>query len=204
MREALNEIEHWCKILRRQGVQPFMHGFAEAGFFDLASFSDIAFATGQALGPCQPAPPRARRASSKPDSVCIMNVSPISPGIAPRAPATPPPQTCQAQRMQAPARRQLGRLRLRRKSCSCDLNLPSSSTPRPNASCRPSPIQSVNRCCGASRPKTSSPFHAASMLTWPRCCVRDASDEHAGRCFFSPATARLTSIHHRLRIRPRP
>ena len=38
-----------------------MHGFAEAGFFDLASFSDIAFAAGEALGPCEPAPPRSRR-----------------------------------------------------------------------------------------------------------------------------------------------
>lgn len=52
---ALSEIDAWCRILRRQGVQPFIHGFAEAGFFDLASFSEIAFATGEALWPCQQA-----------------------------------------------------------------------------------------------------------------------------------------------------
>jgi hypothetical protein len=53
LRTALNEIDAWCRVLRRQGVQPFIHGFAEAGFFDLASFSEIAFATGEALWPCQ-------------------------------------------------------------------------------------------------------------------------------------------------------
>lgn len=56
LRIALNEVDTWCRVLRRQGVQPFMQGFAEPGFFDLASFSEIAFATGQGLWPCQTSP----------------------------------------------------------------------------------------------------------------------------------------------------
>ena len=59
VRTALNEIENWCRMLRRQGLQPFMHGFAQSGFFDLASFSEIAFATGGALWPCLATIPRA-------------------------------------------------------------------------------------------------------------------------------------------------
>lgn len=56
LRGALNEIDAWCRTLRRQGMQPFMHGFADTGVFDLASFTEIAFATGEALWPSQLTP----------------------------------------------------------------------------------------------------------------------------------------------------
>ncbi len=53
MRAALGSIESWCQTLRRQRIQPFMHGFQEPVFFDLANMSDIAFATGPGLWPCR-------------------------------------------------------------------------------------------------------------------------------------------------------
>jgi hypothetical protein len=53
MREALGSIHSWCQTLRRQRIQPFMHGFVEPVFFDLANMSDMAFATGSGLWPSQ-------------------------------------------------------------------------------------------------------------------------------------------------------
>ncbi|QGZ93414.1 hypothetical protein [Terricaulis silvestris] len=53
MRAALGSIHSWCQTLRRQRIQPFMHGFIEPVFFDLANMSDIAFATGPGLWPAQ-------------------------------------------------------------------------------------------------------------------------------------------------------
>jgi hypothetical protein len=50
-RTALNGLDAWCRTLRRQGLQPFIGGFRDSGFLDLASYSDIAFATGDALWP---------------------------------------------------------------------------------------------------------------------------------------------------------
>ena len=55
-RKALNELDAWCKALRRQGVQPFVGGFRDAGFLDLAGYSDLAFATGETLWPSRTAP----------------------------------------------------------------------------------------------------------------------------------------------------
>jgi hypothetical protein len=53
MRAELGSIHSWCQTLRRQRIQPFMHGFMEPVFFDLANMSDIAFATGPGLWPSQ-------------------------------------------------------------------------------------------------------------------------------------------------------
>jgi hypothetical protein len=53
MRVALGSIHSWCQTLRRQRIQPFMHGFIEPVFFDLANMSDMAFATGPGLWPPQ-------------------------------------------------------------------------------------------------------------------------------------------------------
>lgn len=64
IRSALSELDNCCRVLRRQCVQPFIHGFSETAFFDLASFSEIAFATGEALWPSQSALSSARAASS--------------------------------------------------------------------------------------------------------------------------------------------
>ena len=44
------------RALRRQGLQPFIGGFQASGFLDLASYSDLAFATGEALWPSRTAP----------------------------------------------------------------------------------------------------------------------------------------------------
>jgi hypothetical protein len=55
-RTALNELDTWCRALRRQGIQPFVGGFRESAFLDLASCSDLAFATGDALWPSRTAP----------------------------------------------------------------------------------------------------------------------------------------------------
>jgi hypothetical protein len=51
LRAELNDLDGWCRTLRRQGVQPLIHGFAEQAFLDLASCSDLAFATGEKLWP---------------------------------------------------------------------------------------------------------------------------------------------------------
>jgi hypothetical protein len=53
MRAELASIHSWCQTFRRQRIQPFMHGFLEPVFFDLANMSDIAFATGPGLWPSQ-------------------------------------------------------------------------------------------------------------------------------------------------------
>jgi hypothetical protein len=55
-RKALHELDVWCKALRRQGVQPFVGGFRDSGFLDLASDSDLSFATGEMLWPSRTAP----------------------------------------------------------------------------------------------------------------------------------------------------
>lgn len=55
VRGALNQLDAWCRALRRQGLQPLISGFAESGLLDLASYSDLAFASG-ALWPCQTTP----------------------------------------------------------------------------------------------------------------------------------------------------
>jgi hypothetical protein len=55
-RTALNGLDTWCRTLRRQGLQPFVGGFQASGFLDLASYSDLAFATGEALWPSRAEP----------------------------------------------------------------------------------------------------------------------------------------------------
>jgi hypothetical protein len=55
-RTALNGLDAWCRALRRQGLQPFVGGFQASGFLDLASYCDLAFATGEALWPSRTAP----------------------------------------------------------------------------------------------------------------------------------------------------
>jgi hypothetical protein len=55
-RAALNGLDAWCGTLRRQGLQPFVGGFRESGFLDLASFTDLAFATGDTLWPSRDEP----------------------------------------------------------------------------------------------------------------------------------------------------
>lgn len=55
-RKALNEMDICCKALRRQSVQPFVGGFRDSGFLDLASYSDVTFATGEMLWPSRTAP----------------------------------------------------------------------------------------------------------------------------------------------------
>jgi hypothetical protein len=56
VREALSALDACCRTLRRQGVLPFVNGFQDAAFLDLASYSDVAFATGDKIWPAQPAP----------------------------------------------------------------------------------------------------------------------------------------------------
>ncbi|MFZ2031588.1 MAG: hypothetical protein WAU68_14845 [Vitreimonas sp.] len=51
LRGALNQIHSSCQVLRRQGLLPMVHGFTTQSFFDLASFSDLWFASGEALWP---------------------------------------------------------------------------------------------------------------------------------------------------------
>jgi hypothetical protein len=55
-RTALNELDAWCRALRRQGVQPFVGGFRDSGFLDLAGYSELSFATGETLWPSRAAP----------------------------------------------------------------------------------------------------------------------------------------------------
>ncbi|PZO51177.1 MAG: hypothetical protein DCF16_11555 [Alphaproteobacteria bacterium] len=55
-RKTLNHLDAWCNTLTRQGIMPFIGGFQDAGLLDLASFSDLAFVTGEALWPSQTAP----------------------------------------------------------------------------------------------------------------------------------------------------
>jgi len=55
-RTALNGLDAWCRALRRQGVLPFISGFQDSAFLDLASYSDLAFATGEGLWPSRESP----------------------------------------------------------------------------------------------------------------------------------------------------
>lgn len=57
LRAALTQLELWSQVLQRQGVQPFVNGFCDAGFFDLASTTHLAFATGESLWPSDKQPP---------------------------------------------------------------------------------------------------------------------------------------------------
>jgi hypothetical protein len=56
LRGILNELNAWCRTLRAQGIQPFIHGFDANALLDLASYSDLGFASGDGLWPCQGAP----------------------------------------------------------------------------------------------------------------------------------------------------
>lgn len=67
-RAELCRIESWCRSLRRQGLQPFIGGFREAGFLDLASYSDLGFATGERLWPSRTAPSGIRLAMVRRDA----------------------------------------------------------------------------------------------------------------------------------------
>jgi hypothetical protein len=62
-RTALNGLDGWCRTLRRQGVMAFVSGFQDSGFLDLASYSDLAFATGENLWPSRAAPAGVRLAT---------------------------------------------------------------------------------------------------------------------------------------------
>jgi hypothetical protein len=53
LRANLNRLDAWCRILRRQGLQPIVNGFADWAFLDLSSYSDLAFASGDGLWPSQ-------------------------------------------------------------------------------------------------------------------------------------------------------
>lgn len=55
-REALNELDGWCRTLRRQGLMPLVNGFQDAAFLDLAGYSELAFAGGEKLWPSQAHP----------------------------------------------------------------------------------------------------------------------------------------------------
>jgi hypothetical protein len=55
-RKALGDLDVLCRALRRQGVQSFVGGFRDSGFLDLAGYSDLTFATGEALWPSRTAP----------------------------------------------------------------------------------------------------------------------------------------------------
>lgn len=55
-RLALAELDRWCRSLRRQGLMPFINGFEDATMLDFASYSDLAFASGEKLWPSQDQP----------------------------------------------------------------------------------------------------------------------------------------------------
>jgi hypothetical protein len=52
----LNDLHGKCKTLKAQGILPLMQGFESTPVLDLAAYSDIAFASGDGLWPCQMAP----------------------------------------------------------------------------------------------------------------------------------------------------
>lgn len=56
VRMSLNELDGWCRTLRRQGLMPLINGFQDAAFLDLAGYSDLAFASGERLWPSQSSP----------------------------------------------------------------------------------------------------------------------------------------------------
>ncbi len=56
VRAALNELDGWCRSLRRQGLMPLVNGFQDEALLDLAGYSDLAFASGEKLWPSQPQP----------------------------------------------------------------------------------------------------------------------------------------------------
>ena len=59
LRSSLNLIDHWCRTLRRQRIQPLMHGFKSWALLNLAGYSELAFATGGLLWPSQLEPTKA-------------------------------------------------------------------------------------------------------------------------------------------------
>ena len=65
LRDALNHVHTWCQVLRRQSVLPIVHGFTHQAFFDLASYSDLWLASGEALWPSlrDPSDAAARRSA---------------------------------------------------------------------------------------------------------------------------------------------
>ena len=48
---ALKGLDRWVRLLRPQGVMPLIHGFPSGVMLDLASYSGVAFATGERLWP---------------------------------------------------------------------------------------------------------------------------------------------------------
>ena len=56
LRTQLQELDAWCRTLRRQGLMPIINGFPSAAFLDLASYSDWSFASGERLWPSQSSP----------------------------------------------------------------------------------------------------------------------------------------------------
>lgn len=66
-RAELCRIDNWCRSLSRQGLQPFIGGFREAGLLDLASYSDLSFATGEQLWSSRTAPAGVRLATVRRD-----------------------------------------------------------------------------------------------------------------------------------------
>jgi hypothetical protein len=56
VRTSLNELDGWCRALRRQGLMSFISGFQDAAFLDLAGYSDLGFASGEKLWPSQAQP----------------------------------------------------------------------------------------------------------------------------------------------------
>ena len=58
LQAVLSQLDRNCRMLQRQGVRPFINGFLQTGFLELAAYSEFAFATG-AVWPSQQSLPAA-------------------------------------------------------------------------------------------------------------------------------------------------
>lgn len=58
LRHTLNQLHAWCRTLKQQGISPLFHGFEDNALLDLAAYTDLAFATSEALWPSMSAPGR--------------------------------------------------------------------------------------------------------------------------------------------------
>lgn len=59
LKTAFTELEIWCRTLRKQNVQPMVHGFSASAFSDVGAVCGVSFATGADLWPVVSVPPRA-------------------------------------------------------------------------------------------------------------------------------------------------
>jgi hypothetical protein len=51
LRKSLTLLDSWCRTFRRQNILPFVSGFVHQGFLEMAHYSNLAFATGEAIWP---------------------------------------------------------------------------------------------------------------------------------------------------------